>query len=104
MEGFDRYAKFREGNTIGIVPFGEVPKRDSDIYIIFEKGKMRLDQLSYKYYGSSSYAWFIMQANAKYGSLEFRIPDGAELRIPFPLDAALAGYQKSLDNNKKFYN
>lgn len=104
MKKFDRYAKFRSGNDFEIVPFGEITKRASDIKIIYEKGKTRLDQVSYMYYGSSDYAWLILQANAKYGSLEFRIPDGVELRVPYPLDAALSDYQKSIEKNKKYYN
>ena len=104
MKNFDRYSKFRNGNEIEIVPFGEISKRPSDIKIIYEKGNTRLDQVSYKYYGSSDYAWLILQANAKYGSMEFRIPDGVELRVPYPLDAALSDYQKSLEKNKKYYN
>lgn len=101
---FDRYLMFRKGTKIETVPFGEIAKKTSDKYITYEKGKTRLDLVSYEYYGSSSYAWLIMQANAKYGSLEFRIPDGAELRIPFPLEASLSDYQKSLEKNKKYYN
>lgn len=104
MKEFDRYSSFRKGNEIGIVPFGEIPEKSSDKFIIYERGKTRLDNVSYEYYGSSSYAWLIMQANAKYGSLEFRIPDGVELRIPFPLDASLSDYQSSLDKNKKYYS
>ena len=103
MVTFDRYSAFREGNSIGIVPFGEIPEKNTDIKIIYEKGKMRLDQISYQYYGNSDYAWLIMQANPQYGSLEFNIPDGVELRIPYPLDISINDYQKSIENYKKFY-
>lgn len=103
METFDRYSQFRNGNTIDIVSFGEIPEKDTDKFITYEKGKTRLDQVSYKFYGSSNYAWLIMQANAKYGSLEFRIPDGVELRIPYPLNVSISDYQKSIDKNKKYY-
>ena len=103
MKDFDRYSGFREGNEISIVPYGEVTEKASDKYIIYDRGNTRLDQVSYKYYGSSNYAWLILQANAKYGSLEFNIPDGAELRIPYPLEASLADYKKSLEKNKKYY-
>ena len=101
---FDRYSKFRDGNTIRIVPFAEIPVKSSDRYEIYRKGKTRLDQLSYEYYGNSDYAWLILQANAKYGSMEFSIPDGVELRIPYPLNASLDAYQKSIENYNKLYN
>lgn len=103
MAKFDRYSKFRSGDKIDVVCFGEIPEKDSDKFITYQKGITRLDQVSYEYYGSSNYAWLILQANAKYGSLEFRIPDGAELRIPYPLNVSLSDYQNSITKNKKYY-
>lgn len=100
---FDRYSQFREGNSMSIVPYGEVPKSSSDRYELYRRGETRLDKLSYDYYGSSDYAWLILQANPKYGSMEFRIPDGVEIRIPYPLNQALDGYQKSIETHNKFY-
>ena len=101
---FDRYSQFREGNKIGVVPFGEVKPCSSDMYEIYKRGKTRLDKVSYDYYGSSDYAWLILQANPQYGSMEFNIPDGVELRIPFPLNQALSNYQKSIEEYNKLYN
>lgn len=103
METYDRYSKFRTGNEIKIVPFGEIPEKETDIYVTYKNGVTRLDNLSYKYYNNADYAWLIMQANPEYGSLEFLIPDGSEIRIPFPLDVTLSDYQKSLDDYKKYY-
>jgi hypothetical protein len=100
---YDRYTQFRKGNEICLVPFGEIPKHSSDKYEIYERGVTRLDLLSYDYYGSPDYAWLILQANPKYGSMEFSIPDGSELRIPYPLSQALGAYQKSIDNYNNLY-
>lgn len=97
MADFDRYEQFRKDGKIEIVPFGEIPVKDSDFYEVYEKGKTRLDQVSYKYYNSSDYAWLIMQANPEYGSIEYRIPDGVTLRIPFPLGTSIQDYQDSID-------
>ena len=44
-----------------------------------------------------------MQANPQYGSLEFNIPDGSEIRIPYPLNNSLKDYQKSIDDYRKYY-
>ena len=44
-----------------------------------------------------------MQANPEYGSLEFMIPDGAKLRIPFPLDTVIAQYNRDVDKYEKLY-
>jgi hypothetical protein len=100
---FDRYANFRQGNKIGVVPFGEIPETNSDIYITYMRGTKRLDQISYEYYGSPDYAWLILQANPQYGSMEFNIPDNVELRIPYPLNIALEGYNKSIEKYNKLY-
>ena len=64
----------------------------------------RLDLISYDYYGSADYAWLILQANPQYGSMEFSIPDGVELRIPYPLNVSLDAYQKSIETYNKLYN
>jgi hypothetical protein len=100
---YDRYTQFRKGNEIEIVPFGKVPKSGGDIYEIYIKGETRLDKLSYEYYNSPDYAWLILQANPQYGSLEFLIPDGAEVRIPFPLDVALEGYDGAIREYDRLY-
>ena len=55
-----------------------------------------MDTLSYKYYGDSNYGWLIMQANPKYGSLEFLIPNGVTLRIPYPLNTAKTRYESGI--------
>lgn len=102
--GFDRYAQFRRGTEIGVIPFGEIVELRTDIYITYIKGEKRLDQISYDYYGNSDYAWLILQANPKYGSLEFNIPDNVELRIPYPLNSALERYNKSIETHNKLYN
>ena len=103
METFDRYSQFKNGDKIDIVSFGEIPVKDTDKFITYEKGKTRLDLVSYQYYGSSSYAWLILHANPQYGSLEFRIPDGVELRIPYPLDVVISGYNADVDVYDKLY-
>ena len=93
---YNRYVKFtEEGQVYPRVPFLEIPAGDSDLFIIFDKSKMRMDMLSYKYYGDPNYGWMILQANPGYGGFEFSIPDGVELRIPYPLDSAISRYESS---------
>lgn len=101
---FDRYSHFRGGNEIKIVPFAEIPVKSTDRYEIYRKGNTRLDLVSYDYYGSSDFAWLILQANPQYGSMEFSIPDGVELRIPYPLNVSLDAYQKAIEDYNKLYN
>lgn len=97
-EYYDRYQKFRENGQVRLVPSIKLPQNSSDIIITFEKNKMRLDSLSYKYYGDPNYGWLILLANLKYGSMEFEIPDGVSLRIPYPLNIALSSYEEQLTN------
>ena len=98
---FDRYAQVRNGDGFDLLPFAEIPVKRTDRYEKYIKGVTRLDLVSYKYYGSCDYAWLILQANPQYGSLEFNIPDKAEIRIPFPLDISLDAYRSSIEEHKK---
>lgn len=93
---FDRYERFRQNGTYKVVPLIDIPIYDSDKYITFDKSTMRLDNVSYKYYGNSDYAWLILLANPTLGSLEFLIPDGSSMRIPYPLDTALSRYESNV--------
>ena len=100
---YDRYSKLRKDEKIEMVPFVEIPKSDTDYFIEYQRGKTRLDIVSSEYYGSANYGWLILQANPEVGSMEFRIPDNTILRIPFPLDSALAAYKEGIENYKKYY-
>ena len=71
----------------------KVAVNDSDLYIAFDKTKMRFDMLSYKYYGDPDYAWLILQANPHLGGYEYSIRHGEILRIPYPLSSALNRYE-----------
>ena len=100
MATYDRYTLFRESGDFKIVPFGKIEPKDSDFFELYKKNETRLDLLSYKYYNDPNYGWLIMQANPEYGSMEFEIPDGAELRIPYPLNASIDSYELSI---RKYY-
>jgi hypothetical protein len=100
---FNRYSQFKGLNGQFIVPFAEIPIERNDRYEKYVKGKTRMDLLSFEYYNSADYGWLILQANPQYGSLEFNIPDGVEIRIPYPLNSALNRYQKSIEEYNKLY-
>lgn len=100
---YDRYKKFKINGSIKLVPFIEIPRKSSDLYVYYEAGKTRLDLLSYQYYDDANYGWLIMQANPEYGSLEFKIPDGAKLRIPYPLNTTLTQYSSNIDKYTEIY-
>lgn len=100
---FDRYKKFRTNGAVKLVPFIEIPVKGTDIYTYYEAGRTRMDLLSYQYYNDANYGWLIMQANPQYGSLEFKIPDGAELRIPYPLNTTITQYNSDIDKYIELY-
>lgn len=91
---YDRYRFFSKDKGIGRIPFISIDEGVSDIYITYEKKKMRMDMLSYKYYGDSNYGWLILQANANLGYYEYLIPNNSIIRIPYPLEDALIRYEK----------
>lgn len=100
MSYYDRYSSFRNDGEIEIVPFIKIEEYSTDIRITFDRSKMRMDTLSYKYYGDPNFGWLIMQANPQYGSMEFSIPDGVTLRIPYPLSTAKERYESGIEKHK----
>lgn len=97
MAYYDRYQKFRKDGQIEIVPCLTIDKENTDIYLAYDKSRMRLDMLSYKYYGDPDYGWLILQANPQVGSMEYFIQDGAIVRIPYPLPTAISRYEQAID-------
>ena len=98
MAEFDRYSKFRIDNGIEMVPYIEIPAQPTDYFYEYRRGQTRLDTLSNDYYGNPNYGWLILQANPEFKGFEFSIPDGVELRIPYPLDNAISRYESSVNS------
>jgi hypothetical protein len=98
-----RYNEFINDGKCEYVPFIEIPKQASDYYVMFDNSKMRLDILSYQYYDNPNYGWVILQANPEYGSLEFLIPSGTVLRIPYPIENVLNMYNENVKKYKQIY-
>lgn len=103
MAAFNRYDKFIEGGTMKLVPFIEIPKKDSDQYVEFIRGVSRLDLISYQFYDDPNYGWLILQANPEVGSYEFKIPSKTILRIPYPLSTTLIQYNNDIEIYDKLY-
>ena len=99
----NRYKNFIVDGKYLNIPFIKIPENASDCYAYYEVGKTRLDLLSYQYYNDPNYGWLILQANPQYGSLEYKIDNGAKLRIPYPLDTAIQGYEEELSKYVKLY-
>ena len=93
MGRYDRYEKFRRDGQILHVPYIEIPIKSTDYYTYYEAGKTRFDLLSYQYYGDAN----------ELGSLEYKIPSGTRIRIPYPLDTTIARYNADIDTYEKLY-
>jgi hypothetical protein len=101
---YDRYKQFRVNGHIEVVPGITIDPKDTDYFETYILGQSRLDIISNDYYGDPNYDWLIMLANPEYGSLEYKIPDGVILRIPYPLSATLENYNNKIIAYKTLYN
>ena len=98
---YDRYMPLKNNDgTIDMMPFINLPINLSDKYEYWNTSYSRLDKISQKYYGNPFYDFLILYGNNIYLN-EFDIPDGALIRIPFPLNKAKGDYDSILQAFKK---
>ena len=100
---FNRYGKLSRNGKVMKAPFVRLSYRDTDYYVKYERGKSRLDLLSYDYYGDPSYEWLILMANPSISGLEYTIPDNASIRIPLPLSEVIEEYNNKIDAYNVIY-
>jgi hypothetical protein len=99
---YDRYESFLKNGEYRLLPFLKIPKKNTDQRVKYDSTK-RLDIISDDYYGSPYYGWLILLANPQYGGLEFEIPDGAVITIPFPLELSLQQYQEAVTKHRNLF-
>jgi hypothetical protein len=99
---YDRYESFLKNGKSKLLPFLRIPSKNTDQRVKYDSTK-RLDIISDDYYGSPYYGWLILLANPQYGGLEFDIPDGAIITIPFPLELSLQQYQEAVTNHRNLF-
>lgn len=100
---YDRYENFRENSEIKPIPGIPMPVLSSDKQVLYKAGKTRLDRISQEYYGNPYHGWLIMLANPQWGGMEFDIPDGEIIRIPFPFTSAIERYILEVKKHKQLY-
>jgi hypothetical protein len=101
-KSYDFYKHFRRDGQVVPMPFIRIPERDTDRWAVYVQGQTKVSLLSDSYYGSPFYDKLILMANPQHGGLEWDIPDGALVRIPYPLDEALEDYdQKAREAYKR---
>ena len=99
----NRYKKMIIDGKIVRLPLVKLEKNETDYFEVYHKNRSSLDNISYQYYDDPNYVWIILMANQDYGSLEYEIPDGAILRIPFPLETVLSEYNSKIDKMMETY-
>jgi hypothetical protein len=100
---YDRYKPFRVGSEIEPVAGIIIPQSSNDKSVVYKKGQSRLDIISNDYYNNPYSGWLIMQANPQFGGLEFNIPDGALIRVPYPFSEAVSRYITQVTRYKQLY-
>ncbi len=98
---YNRYHNMTNDGKPKPMPFIKLPNKSTDKFIKYEQGVTRFDKLSNQYYGNSLHGWLIMQGNAELGGLEFTIPEGTIIRIPFPFKKSLQDYENAVNRYLK---
>ena len=100
---FDRYEKYRGNGNVRILPGIVLESRGNDKTVIYKKGETRLDILSQRYYNNPYHGFLILARNPQWGGLEFDIPDGTVISIPFPFRDTLQRYEDKVNRHIELY-
>lgn len=99
----NRYENFEVNGTQYSVPFIKLTPKSTDLFAEYSSNKSRLDKLSQQYYDDPYHGWVILMGNPEFGGLEWNIPDGSIIRIPYPLNETLTQYNTLLEQHAKLY-
>ena len=81
------------------MPNIEIQNRETDIKIIYNKNRTRLDRIAGDVYGEEVYSKIILWANPEY-EYEFDIPDDTLIRIPLPKSEVENEIVRKITNNR----
>lgn len=100
---YNRYVNINSDDTITSPPFVLLDNKITDKMVIYDVRKSRLDKISQEYYGVPYYGWLILMANPQFRGLEWNIPDGQPIRVPYPLEQTINEYEIKLNNRIRYY-
>lgn len=89
---YDFYSYLRDPSNprkLKEMPPITIKKRKTDKFIIYDRGKVRLDYIAGQVYNDETLSKVIMWANPEY-FIEFDIPNGTVIRVPYPLNDVLS--------------
>lgn len=93
------YKPLKENDTLKDMPPVQISSRKTDKFIVYHREKMRLDYIAGEIYEDETLWRLIMWGNPEY-FLEFDIPEGAVIRIPYPLNEVMAEVNSFIINNR----
>lgn len=93
----------RVGQELLDTPPMVIRSRSTDIFVVYNKNKTRLDRIAYNIYKDETCWRLIMMANPEY-FCEYDIPDNTVIRIPSPLGDVLKEVVSKLDAGKNREN
>ena len=99
---FDRYGTFKVDGQVKPVPFIKLDEKNTDI-IVQIKENTKFDELSQKYYGNGKHGFLILMSNPQFGGLEYDIPIGTNIRIPFPFQGTLKELSDKIRRHIELY-
>lgn len=79
-------------NVVRSTLYPTIQPKPEDVYVLTDSTD-RLDQLSYKYYGTVKYWWIIAHAN-KISKGSMALDSGLQIFIPRDIDSILLEYKK----------
>lgn len=96
---FNFYKPLKDNEILKDMPPVRISSRKTDKFILYRKELMRLDFIAGEIYSDETLWRLIMWANPEY-FLEFDIPDGTVIRVPYPLNDVLAEVNNFIINNR----
>ena len=100
---YDRYALYRKNGGVGLLPGITLEPASTDKTVTYKKGETRLDNVSQRYYNNPYHGFLILARNPQYGGLEFDIPDGTVIAVPFPFNETLERYENKILKHIELY-
>jgi hypothetical protein len=92
----DRYKYLKNSDgSMSSMPKIVLKNKTTDIFRVYNFDRTRLDRISAEVYGEDEYGWLILLANPEY-AIEFDIPQGAVLRVPYPLRDTLSEFESKI--------
>src|ERR1035437_459401 len=86
---YDFHQYLISGTTLQEMPAIIISERNTDKRVIYDKKITRLDRIAGDIYGDETLSKIILWANPAY-FIEFDIPDGTVIRVPFPANDVIA--------------